>query len=82
MPNEQCHNSLAVFGQCFLDTTMNKIGAVIATLGLIAPFWHALLNDYVTNLPTILQTLSCLWIVIQIVFSVHRFVRDRRRRVN
>lgn len=82
MPNEFCHSTLAQFGRCFLDTTMDKIGATIATLGLIAPLWHALLNDYVTNLPTILQTLSCLWIVIQIAFSVHRFVRDRRRRVD
>ena len=82
MPNHECQNTLAGFGQCLFDTTLDKVGAVIATLGLAAPIWHEVLNDYVTNLPTILQSLSCLWIVIQIAFSVHKFVRERRRRID
>lgn len=82
MPDESCHAALANFGRCFLDTTLEKIGAAIAMVGLAAPLWHQILNDYVTNLPIILQTLSCLWIVLQIIFGVHKFVRERRRRLD
>jgi hypothetical protein len=40
------------------------------------------LNDYTSNLPIILQTASLLWVLIQIAFSVHRFLRDRRIRLS
>jgi hypothetical protein len=82
MPDESCHAALANIGRCFLDTTLEKIGAAIAMVGLTAPLWHQILNDYVTNLPTILQTLSCLWIVLQIIFGAHKFARERRRRLD
>ena len=81
MPTENCNTTLAHFGQCFLDTTQDKIGAVVALLGLIAPFWHEILNEYVANLPIILQSLSCVWIIIQIAFSIHRFLRGRHPRI-
>ena len=79
MPTTECHNTLVAFGQCFLDTTTEKIGALAAAIGLIT---STLMNDYTSNLPVILQSASLLWVLIQIAFSVYRFVRDRRAMVD